>query len=189
MPISAMTSRSFLNRHQRQDRADAGRRQRRKNGDGMDEAFVQHAENDVHRDDRRENQDRLVGQRRFERAGGSLEGRFDAGGHTQVPRHLLNLVDSRAERRSWSQIEGKSHHRELALMIDRDGRRDRCGVHERPHRSGRERRRAGQRGIGPGKRDRRRQIRPRPIRSAHTGPSGSWRPVGTWRATSRMTWN
>ena len=47
MPISAMTLRSVLHQHQRQQRAHAGRGQRRQNGDRMDVALVQHAEHDV----------------------------------------------------------------------------------------------------------------------------------------------
>ena len=41
---------------QRQERAQAGRWQRREDGDGMDIAFIQHAQNDVDRDQRCENQ-------------------------------------------------------------------------------------------------------------------------------------
>ena len=49
--------------HQRQDGADAGRRQRRENGDRVDVALVEHAEHDVDRDDRRQDQPGLAGQR------------------------------------------------------------------------------------------------------------------------------
>ncbi len=46
--------------HQRQQRAHAGRGQRGKNGDGMDKAFVEHAEHDVDRDQRGEDQQRFI---------------------------------------------------------------------------------------------------------------------------------
>ena len=46
--------------NQRQKSADAGGRQRGKNGDGMDEAFVQDAEDDVDGDERGQDQQRHV---------------------------------------------------------------------------------------------------------------------------------
>ena len=46
--------------HQRQQRADAGRRQGREDRDRVDEALVQHAQHDVDRDDRRQDQQQLV---------------------------------------------------------------------------------------------------------------------------------
>ena len=61
--------------HQREQRADAGRRQRRQDRDRMDVALVEHAEHDVHRDDRGEDQQQLVGERRAERQRRALEAR------------------------------------------------------------------------------------------------------------------
>jgi hypothetical protein len=52
---------------QREHRADAGGRQRRENRDRMNEALVEHAEHDVHRDDRSEQQQRLVREHVLER--------------------------------------------------------------------------------------------------------------------------
>ena len=49
MPISATTPRSVPEQHQREHRADAGRRQRRENRERMDVALVQHAQHDVDR--------------------------------------------------------------------------------------------------------------------------------------------
>ena len=46
--------------HQRQQRADAGRRQRGQDRDRVDEALVQHAQHDVDGDDRRQDQQQLV---------------------------------------------------------------------------------------------------------------------------------
>ena len=65
-PISAMMSNSTWKSMQRQQRADAGRRQRRQNGDRVDVALVEHAEQDVDGGDRGQDQDRLVGQRLLE---------------------------------------------------------------------------------------------------------------------------
>ena len=51
---------------QGQQRADAGRGQGRENGDRMDEALVEHAQHDIHGDDRRRDQQQLIGQRGLE---------------------------------------------------------------------------------------------------------------------------
>ena len=58
---------------QRQQRADAGRGQRREDRDRVDEALVEHAQHDVDGDDRRQHQQQLVRQRRLERRGRALE--------------------------------------------------------------------------------------------------------------------
>ena len=60
MPMSAMTLKSMLAEQQREQRADAGRRQRREDRDRVDVALVEHAQHDVDGDERGENQDRLV---------------------------------------------------------------------------------------------------------------------------------
>ena len=39
---------------------------------------------------------------------------------------LPDMLDGRAQRSARRQVEGKRHHRELALMIDRDRSRDRA---------------------------------------------------------------
>ena len=65
---------------QREQRADAGRRQRGDDGDGVDVALVEHAEHDVDGDQRGEDEQRLVGERGLERCGGSLEAGVDAAG-------------------------------------------------------------------------------------------------------------
>ena len=63
---------------QRQDRADAGRGQRREDRDRVDVALVEHAEHDVDRHQRGQDQQRLVGQRVLKRLRGALEARLDA---------------------------------------------------------------------------------------------------------------
>src|SRR5712672_1473638 len=47
-----------VNRHQQQQRADAGRGQGRDNGDRVDQALVQHAEDEVDDEERRDDEDR-----------------------------------------------------------------------------------------------------------------------------------
>ena len=70
--------------HQRQQRADAGRGQRREDRDRVDEALVQHAEHDVHDQHRRQQQQQFVGQVVAEGQRRALEGGADAGRHARV---------------------------------------------------------------------------------------------------------
>ena len=79
-----------LRNHQREQGADAGRRQGRNDGDGMDIALVKHTEHDVDSDQCREDQQRLVGQRSLKCGGGALEAGVDAGGHADA---LLHGID------------------------------------------------------------------------------------------------
>ena len=74
----------LFEKNQREQRADAGRRQRGKNGDGMDEALIEHTQNDVYRDQGGENQQRLVGEGILKGSSGSLEAGLHAGGKVQI---------------------------------------------------------------------------------------------------------
>ena len=58
---------------ERQQRTDAGGRQRGQDRDRMDEALVEHAEHDIHGRDRRREQEHLVRQRRLEGLRRALE--------------------------------------------------------------------------------------------------------------------
>ena len=60
-------------RHQDRERADAGRRQRRENGERMDVAFVENAEDQVDHDQRRQDQQRNGAERLLESLRGALE--------------------------------------------------------------------------------------------------------------------
>ena len=122
MPISAITLKSLRVMNKRQQRAHARRGQRGKNGDGMDVAFVQHAQHDVDRHQRGQNQHRLVGQRCLKRLRRALKRGLNAGRHADFVLDLVHRLDGLAERCVGSQIERKRHHRKLALVIDRDGR-------------------------------------------------------------------
>ena len=71
MPISRMMPISdhaeiVAERHQRQQYADAGRRQRREDGDGVDETLVEHAQHDVDGEDGGQDQERRRLQRLLE---------------------------------------------------------------------------------------------------------------------------
>ena len=67
MPISEITLKSLPRDQQRQDRAHAGGGQRGENRDRVDVALVQHAQHDVHRHQRGQDQHRLVGERVLKR--------------------------------------------------------------------------------------------------------------------------
>ena len=68
--------------HQRQERADAGRRQGGQDRDRVDVTFVENAEHDVDDEDRRRDQQRRRFQRGLEGLRGALEGPVD--GRRQV---------------------------------------------------------------------------------------------------------
>ncbi len=104
----------------RQQRSHARRRQRRKNGDGMDEALVQHAENDVDRHQSRQNQQPFVGERTLEGSGRTLVVGDHAGRNLRFGDHLVDRIQRLAERISRTQIEGDGHGRKLPLVIDRE---------------------------------------------------------------------
>ena len=84
MPMMPMTPRSLPATSRASSAPDAGRRQRREDGDRMDEALVEHAEHDVDRDDRGEDQEELVAERRLEGERRALEARDDAVRHADV---------------------------------------------------------------------------------------------------------
>ena len=91
---------------QRENRADSRRRQRRENRDWMDVALVENAENDIHRDDRRENQQRLVGQRRLEGLRRALERRLHAQRHSAFALRLFDGLGRLAQRHARREVEG-----------------------------------------------------------------------------------
>ena len=92
----------LMEQHHRQQCANAGGRQRRKDGDGMNIAFVQHAKHDVDRDNCGEDQERLAFHRRNELGGAAdqrcpglhREGRWRLG--CGGPRRALGRVKRRA---------------------------------------------------------------------------------------------
>ena len=96
----AMRLRSAPGQQQREQRADAGRRQRREDRDRVDVALVEHAQHDVHRHDGREDQQQRAVERGAERLGRALEAGLDAGRHAELALRLLDGGDGRAERRA-----------------------------------------------------------------------------------------
>ena len=84
MPISAMTLNSVLADHEREERADARRGQRREDRDRVDVALVEDAEHDVDGDERGEDEDRLARERVAEGLRRALELGVDAGGQVEL---------------------------------------------------------------------------------------------------------
>src|SRR6267143_177314 len=106
---------------QRKNRTDACRWERGKNGDRMNVAFVENAENDVDGNQRSQDQDGLIGQGLEEGRRGALERGLDAGRHVQFQLRAVDGVDRVAERGIGGQIERESDDRKLALMIECEG--------------------------------------------------------------------
>ena len=82
----------------------------------MDHAFVEHAENDVNRDHRGGDQQRLVGQRGLKGLSRALKAALDRRGQTDLVAGNLNAANRVTERQSRRKIEGQSNRRKLALM-------------------------------------------------------------------------
>ena len=95
--MSAMIVKSVPVIEQRQRGADAGRRQRREDGQRVNEAFVENAEHDVHGDERRRDQPRLVGERCLEDLRGPLETAVNRRRHADVLRGALDRDHGVAE--------------------------------------------------------------------------------------------
>ena len=73
MPTKRVDVQLDAEEHQREQRADAGRRQARENRERMDEALVEDAEHDVDHQDRQHQQDAHALQRALERLRRALE--------------------------------------------------------------------------------------------------------------------
>ena len=72
--MKAISDSSVLEELQRQQRAEAGRRQRRDDGQRVREALVEHAEHDIDREQRRQDQQRLRADRLA--VGAGVAGKF-----------------------------------------------------------------------------------------------------------------
>ena len=108
--------------HQREQRPDAGRGQRRKNCHRMNEAFVQHAQHDVDGDKRRDQQEHLARKGILESLRRTLEAARDRRRQMHRPNRLIDFVDRRAERRVLSQIERYGDRGKLRQMADHERR-------------------------------------------------------------------
>ena len=85
---------------------------------GMDVALVQHAQHDVHGDDRRQDQQQRVVERGLERERRALEARLHAGRQADLPFRGANRIHRVAQRGAGREIERNGRRRKLAEMID-----------------------------------------------------------------------
>ena len=123
MPTIAITLRSIVNRHQQQQRTEAGRGQGRDDGDRVDQALVEHTEDEVDDEQRRDDEDRCARQRGSERLGVALEAGLERERLAEAAFSIrLNGAYRLADRGARREIERDRHRRELALMVDHERR-------------------------------------------------------------------
>jgi len=89
-----------VNRHQQQQRAEAGRRQGRDDGDRVDHALVEHAEDEVDHEQRCGYQDRRARQGRLEGLGVTLKARLKRERLAQLLFNLPDRTDRLTDRRA-----------------------------------------------------------------------------------------
>src|SRR5271168_5022522 len=85
----------------------------------MNIALIEHAENDVHGHQRRQDQVGLALQGALKGLGGTLEVAVDRRGQTHLYRSPVDGSDGIAECRTGCEIERQRHCRKLTLMLDR----------------------------------------------------------------------
>src|SRR6185437_9607361 len=124
-----------LEQQQREQRADAGRRQRGQDRDRMHVAFIKDAQHDIDGQQGRQDQPRLAIERGLERLRGPLE---TAAYRRRDPELGESPVDRNcrlAERRSLGQIERDRRGDELRLVVDPERRVGRRVVGDRGERN------------------------------------------------------
>ena len=105
--------------HQHQQRPAARGGQRREDRERMDVALVEHPENDVHGQQRRQDQKRRGLERGLEGLRRALEGAEDRRGQADPGGDLLDRGHRLTEGHPGGEIEGQRDGRELALVINR----------------------------------------------------------------------
>ena len=86
-----------MKKNQREESANACRRQRGENRDRVDKALVQNPKYDVHGYQRSKNEQRLIGQRIRKRCRCALKTCLEAGGHVHVFLDFVNLCNRATE--------------------------------------------------------------------------------------------
>src|SRR5262245_26670076 len=84
----------------------------------MDIALIKHAQYDVHRNKRGQNQERLVLQGCAESLSGPLKTTLHAGRELQIAHRSLDPAHGVSKRSPWRQIKGDRSRRELSLPVD-----------------------------------------------------------------------
>ena len=130
---------------EREQRADAGRRQAGENRDRVNVALVEHAEQDVDRHHRGEQQRALSGERLLEQLRVAGEAGDDAAGQIGLAFERVDRVDRLPERHVGREIERDRHRRLLRLTVDLQ-RADACAASSRLRRAARAGRPASRRG-------------------------------------------
>ena len=103
---------------ERQQRADARRRQAGENGDRVNVALIEHAEQDVDRQHGGEQQRALPGQRLLEELRIAGKAGDDARGQVGFALDAVDRLDRLAERHVGREIERDRHRRLLRLAVD-----------------------------------------------------------------------
>ena len=85
----------------------------------MDEALVEHAQNNIGGGESREDESGLGSHCLLKRLGGALKTANEGGGRANCCFRRFNRVHRLTERHARRQIEGQRRRRELPLMIDR----------------------------------------------------------------------
>src|SRR5947209_5628657 len=83
----------------------------------MDQAFIEHAQNDINRDQRRDDQQWLALRRVFESRSRSLEASMEAGRNSQFTLSALHYSSGIAQRHARRKIERDGHSRKEALVV------------------------------------------------------------------------
>src|SRR5262249_47102686 len=95
----------------------------------MDETLVQHAEHDVHRDNRRNDEYGLAFERRGKFRGAADQACLNSAGQADISLRAIERLYFLSERNASRQVERERYRRELALV--RDGERSHALVHLR----------------------------------------------------------
>ena len=106
--------------HESKESADTGRRQSRENGDWVNVAFIEDAENDVNSGESGDDQHEHRGLRVLKSLGSALKAAVNGGRHAQLLLELLNFYDGVAEGEALAEVEGQSNGRIETLVIDRE---------------------------------------------------------------------
>ena len=105
--------------HQDRQSAEAGRRQGRENRQRVYEALIEHAQDDIDRQQRRQDQQRHSRQRFLERLRVALEGGLQSCRHAEFALRGVDRLRRLTERDIGREVEADRHRRKLALMADR----------------------------------------------------------------------
>ncbi len=120
-----------VHRHQQQQRAEAGRRQGRDDGDGVDHALVEHAEDEIDDEQRRGDEDRHARQRVSECLGVALKARLQRERLAQVFFDLLDGAHRLTDRGAGREVERDRHRGKLTLVVDDERRHRHDAVDQR----------------------------------------------------------